>query len=252
MTSEVRSTSADKRPATPRRGRERAPSPLRTCIITKQELPQDHLIRFVIDPGGAVVADLAGKLPGRGVYVTATRAAVAEAARKGVFARGFKRQVTVADGLVTDLDGQLERASKQAFSLARKAGLVTTGFQKVDAEISAGRAEVLLHARDGRPDGIGKLDRKFRAVQSEKGGTATIFTCFSSDDLSLAIGGENVIHAAMAAGGQTRAFVRCVERLQHFRMTSDARGAAGADEFPVDNAFSGMDQAGTDQNERYE
>lgn len=252
MTDETRSLNACSRPAAQQRGRGGSSHPVRTCIVTKQDLPQSDLLRFVCGPDGTVVPDLAGKLPGRGVYVTATRAAVMEASKKGAFSRAFKRQVTVPADLAVVIDERLVGSARQAFSLARKAGLVSTGFQKVEAEIAAGRVAVLVHARDGRPDGIGKLDRKYRAVQAESGRPALIFTGFSSDELSLAIGGENVIHAALAAGGQTRAFVRCVERLQRFRVTGDAKGTAGVVDPLVDHVFSSTDQAGTDQNERYE
>ncbi|HRK18580.1 MAG TPA: RNA-binding protein [Hyphomicrobiaceae bacterium] len=252
MTDETRSQGADNPPAAPQRGRGGASHPVRTCIVTKQDLPQSDLLRFACGPDGTVVADLAGKLPGRGVYVTAARAAVVEAAKKGAFSRAFKRQVAVPADLAELIEARLADAARQAFSLARKAGLVSTGFQKVEAEIAAGRVAVLVHAGDGRPDGIGKLDRKYRAVQADSGRPALIFTGFSSDELSLAIGGKNVIHAALAAGGQTRAFVRCVERLQRFRVTGDAKGTAGVINPLADHVFSSTDQAGTDQNERYE
>ena len=55
--------------------------------------PVADLIRFVIGPDGEAVPDLKRKLPGRGVWVTATQDALADAIKRKVFARGFKRDV---------------------------------------------------------------------------------------------------------------------------------------------------------------
>ena len=68
---------------------------VRQCLVTRTTAPAGELIRFVCDPDGKVVPDLKRELPGRGVWVTATRAAVEEAERKRLFSRGFKEQGTV-------------------------------------------------------------------------------------------------------------------------------------------------------------
>jgi predicted RNA-binding protein YlxR (DUF448 family) len=190
---------------------------VRTCIVSRRELPQDALIRFVVGPDGVVFPDITGRLPGRGVYIAAQHDLVADAVKRSAFARAFKRAVVVAPDLVTEVERLLALQARQALSLAKKAGLVTTGFAKVDADVAAGRAAALVHALDGRPDGIGKLDRKFRAVQLDRGQAVRIVALFTSDELSLAIGRENVVHAALARGGQTKSFLRCCARLQSYR-----------------------------------
>ena len=63
-----------------------ATGPLRRCIVTRQVLPKEALLRFVIDPAGAVVPDGAGKLPGRGLWVKAERAALMVRVRDAGFA----------------------------------------------------------------------------------------------------------------------------------------------------------------------
>lgn len=249
MKREVRTTAHDQGPAALKRSRVQGEAAIRTCIVTREEKAQDALLRFVLAPDGSVVADIAGRLPGRGVYVTARRTFVQEAVKRSLFARAFKKAVAVAPDLCAVVDNLLVIQARQALSLAKKAGLVTSGFGKVEAEIGGRRVAVLLHAADGRPDGIGKLDRKFRAVQSARGQPAPIIAGFNSAELSLAMGGENVIHAALAAGGQTRVFLRCCARLQSFRMLDGQVSEARGDAVLAKDVLSITDQAGTDQNE---
>ena len=58
--------------------------PLRLCAVSRVHKPPEELIRFVAGPDGAIVPDLARRLPGRGVWVDATREAVDAAAGIGV------------------------------------------------------------------------------------------------------------------------------------------------------------------------
>ena len=69
--------------------KDRDDGPERKCIATGEIQPKEGLIRFVLGPDGQVVADVLGKLPGRGVYVTASRSALDTAVKKRLFARGF-------------------------------------------------------------------------------------------------------------------------------------------------------------------
>lgn len=43
--------------------------PLRTCVVTKEQLPKQELLRVVRTPEGNVVTDETGKLNGRGAYI---------------------------------------------------------------------------------------------------------------------------------------------------------------------------------------
>src|SRR5712671_1654459 len=77
---------------------------VRMCAVSREVRPIDELIRFVVAPTGEVMADLKRKLPGRGLWVSASRRAVAEAVRRHQFKRGFKRDVRVAPTLATDTE----------------------------------------------------------------------------------------------------------------------------------------------------
>ncbi|MGZ5914868.1 MAG: RNA-binding protein, partial [Hyphomicrobium sp.] len=104
-----------------------------------------------------------------------------------------------------------------ALSLANKAGLVTTGFEKVEALLSGGRAAALLQGADAAEDGKRKLDRKFAAIQRDSGKAAPVVDWLTIEQLSLAIGRSNVVHAALKQGGATQRFLRGAERLRRYR-----------------------------------
>jgi len=201
---------------------------LRLCAATRLARPPEELIRFVAGPDGAIVPDLARKLPGRGVWVTAERQLVEQAIRTRAFARSLKRQVQVSQDLGGLVDRLLRDRVGALLSLANKAGLVVIGFAKIDAALEAGTVAALLHGSDASRDGCDKLDRKFRAISAAAGRTAAILTPFTVDEMSLAIGRPNVVHAALIPGGATDRFLSEAERLGRYRSGSGTSGP-GAD-----------------------
>ena len=115
--------------------------PLRLCAVGRVQLPVDEMVRFVAGPDGIVVPDLARRLPGRGVWVELSRARLAEGVRKSVFARSLKRKVTAPADLVERVETLLLKRVLDGLALANKAGLVVSGFSRVDAalDIFSGR-----------------------------------------------------------------------------------------------------------------
>jgi len=190
---------------------------LRRCIVTRAERPQEDLIRFVAGPDDDIVPDLARRLPGRGVWVTAELAAVESAIKAKAFSKGLKRQVTVSPDLARTVEALILKRALEALSLANKAGLVSSGFEKVEALLDSGRAGVLLHGADAATGGRQKLDRKFRAIQGDKGQEAPIVDWLTVEQLSLAIGQSNVVHAGLTNGGATKRFLSEAERLRRYR-----------------------------------
>lgn len=181
----------------------------RRCIATGESQPRAGLIRFVADPEGAVTPDLAEKLPGRGVWVAANRAALEKAVAKNLFSRGLKRAVTVADELVAQVEGLLSRRLVEAIALARKAGLAVCGFERCREALYGGKVTLLFAAMDGAEDGKAKL----RGHAED----AKISPVLSSEELGLAFGRESVIHAALLGGGATTRAIREARRLEGFR-----------------------------------
>ena len=195
--------------------------PRRQCDVTRVERPITELIRFVADPDDRIVPDLAAKLPGRGVWVTASREVLAAAIRQNAFAKSLKRKVQVDADLAGRVDHLLAEQARSAFSFARKAGLVVTGFTKIDAAIGDGGVIALVHASDASADGAAKLDRKLRAIAQARGRIALIIQPFTSGEMSLAIGRDNVVHAALTEGGTSRKFLSQADKLGQYRRSLD-------------------------------
>lgn len=181
--------------------------PVRQCAVGRTRGPEDYLLRFVLDPEKRVVPDLKRKLPGRGVWVTATREAVNSAARQKSFAKGFRQPVTVDPDLAAAVEELLRRAALQNLALANKAGCVVAGFAKVEKALAGDRRMVLLHASDAAPDGRRKLDRMVPKGAGAGEETSSPLACFTSDEVSAALGRHNVMHAAITADGAGRNFI---------------------------------------------
>ena len=182
--------------------------PERRCIVTGDVQPKAGLVRFVVSPEGVIVPDLAGKLPGRGIWVTADRTAIETAAKKGLFARAARKPVAVPEGLSDMVEAGLARRVVDLISLARKAGRAVAGFEKVKGWLADGKAKVLLQASDGSDRGKGKL-------WTPQGGRW--FGCLTSSELGLAFGRDSVIHGALAAGGLSRRVVEEAAKLTGLR-----------------------------------
>ncbi len=187
----------------------------RTCIVTREEGDADALIRFVAAPDGTVTPDLKRRLPGRGVWVTAKKSIVETAVKRGLFARTLKSEAKAGETLADDVDRLLEASALSALALAKKAGLVITGFAKVDGNVRQGNVFLLLHGTDAAADGIRKLGQGVHNVEEAK--RPVVRSVFSSDQMDLALGGQNVIHAAALHGGASKALLKMIERLEHYR-----------------------------------
>jgi uncharacterized protein len=212
-----RQTKEETAVAPPRDDRRDKAATTRFCALTRQERPVSELLRFVAGPEDRIFLDLARKLPGRGVWITADRESVDAAVRKGAFSRSLKRKLAVPSDLADQVQSQLARHAIQLLSIANKAGLLVTGFDKVTAVIELGQASILLHGKDAASGGRQKLDSKLNAVCRAAGKAATIIDCFTIDELSLAIGRPNVVHAALKAGGATDRFLESTARLTQYR-----------------------------------
>jgi predicted RNA-binding protein YlxR (DUF448 family) len=201
----------------PRDGRKGS---VRTCIATRSKGAPEAMVRFVVGPDGAVVPDLAGRLPGRGAWISLQRAAVETAVKRRAFARAFRREVAVDPALADHLDRLLEKAALEGLSLANKGGAVVCGFTKVADAIAAGPIAALIHACEAADDGTDKLDRALRGAlsgYSDPNGETPIVRLFTVEQLNLALGRSNVIHAAVLAGPASSGFLARTNRLGQYR-----------------------------------
>jgi predicted RNA-binding protein YlxR (DUF448 family) len=195
----------------------------RMCAATRAVKPVEDLIRFVVGPHG-VVPDLKRKLPGRGLWVTADRKTLADAVARNVFARGFKREVRADAALVELTERLLTSSVLDALAIVGKSGLAVAGFSKVEAALAREQSMALLHAAEAKPDGIRKLAGVSRRRADAE--PAHVVTAFTSDQLGLALGRSNVIHAALLAGPATSTFLTRFARLARFRAGHGATAKA--------------------------
>ena len=195
----------------------------RRCIVTGQSGDADALIRFVAGPDGDVVPDLKRSLPGRGCWVTATRAMVDRAASKNLFARALRRKVSVPVELGALIDHLLVRQATSALSMARKAGCLVSGAAKVDKALRDGHALALIHAAEAAPDGVRKLDQARRATVHLGGPDVAVFRLLDAEQMGLAFAGGNVIHAAVLDGHAGHAALRRLIALRDYRNGSSER-----------------------------
>jgi hypothetical protein len=192
-----------------------APGSERLCAATGEVTPVADMIRFVLAPDGSVVPDLKRRLPGRGIWITATRPALCSALARKAFARSFRREVRVAGDLVDSTERLLERAALDALGMAHKAGRAILGFAKVAAALGRERVAALIHASDAGQDGTRKLNACLQQCPNIE--NIVIINTFAISQLDLAFGRANVVHAVLVAGPETEAFLARVARLERFR-----------------------------------
>lgn len=194
------------------RTKDRTAAAERRCIVSGEVKPVGELIRFVVGPDGAIVPDLLGKLPGRGIWVSANREALETAVSKNLFARAARQPVKVPDDLVDQVEAGLVDRVVHLISLARKAGQAVAGYEKVKDWLAKEQARVLIQATDGSERGKTKLSTPY-------GGRYV--GCLTGSELGLAFGRENVIHSALAGSGLTSRVVEDAAKLSGLRKTTD-------------------------------
>ena len=213
--------------------------PERTCIVTRRAGPPGGLLRFVIGPDGAVVPDIAGRLPGRGAWVTPTAAAVGQAVKRKAFSRAFKQEVAAGPDLPEIVDAALLRDVRGALALANKAGAALAGFGKVEAAIGSGEVAALLHAREAADDGRRKLAAALRRRGPDTMSAVPTFDDLGGDDLDVALGRSGVVHAALLAGPGSQG---CLARWRRLRIFRGLDGAADGRPDTVGGNRNGRDR----------
>ena len=187
--------------------------PERRCIVTRNEGPKSGLIRFVVGPGGEVVPDITGRLPGRGMWVSASSATLDEAVARKAFPRAARQPVAVPEDLAERVESLLARYLVDLLALARRAGESVAGREKVLAVLQAGKAVLLMQASDG--------SKRERAEIRPPDGQKTRFCCLNGNELGMAFGRDRVIHAAVLAGGLAERIEIESLRLSGFRDPDD-------------------------------
>lgn len=187
--------------------------PVRQCAVTRERLAQTEMVRFVLSPDMVVTPDINSKLPGRGVWVKADRQTIELAAAKGAFARGFKMQVKVPDGLVDQVEGLLLKRCQSVLGMAKKAGGVILGYDQVKDALRNRTHGILLEASDGAEDGRNKVYFLAKALYS----SVNVAGALTSAELGMAFGRERVIHGLVRKGAIAKTWTLAYRRLTGFR-----------------------------------
>jgi predicted RNA-binding protein YlxR (DUF448 family) len=201
--------------------------PSRKCVATGKLLPKEAMVRFVAGPDGLIFPDTGNELPGRGAWVTAERKAIEKAASKGQLAKALEAKVP--PGLTDLVETLLLKRALGMLGFAKKAGLIVTGFERVKEtldkhEVGLARIAVLVEASDGALDGRRSVVAKARAIEID----APLCGMFTSDELSMALGAANVIHACLLSagpGGLHARFLEEIGRTAGFRAMTPAAWA---------------------------
>jgi predicted RNA-binding protein YlxR (DUF448 family) len=171
------------------------------------------LIRFVVGPGNVVCPDLGAELPGRGLWLSAERDVLHTACAGNLFAKGFRAAVSVDADLADRVEALMAARCVNLLGLARRAGAVAAGYEKVRAMLEAGDAGVLVVASDAAVEGRRKVVRLGRG--------ASVVSLFSAAELAQALGREHVVYVAVAAGRLAARIIVEASRLAGFRHQLD-------------------------------
>lgn len=185
----------------------------RRCIVTGEIRPKNELIRFAAGPGGSVVPDLAGKLPGRGLWLLARRDVIHTACARNAFARAARAPLRPASDLAERVESLLVLRCMELLGLARRAGMAAGGFEKVAARISSGVAGVLIQARGAAEDGR----RKLRTMACARVPPVPVVECLEAGDLERVFGDRPFIHVVLNRGTLARRFCDEAARLEGLR-----------------------------------
>ena len=217
--------------------------PERRCILTGEHGPRAVLIRLAVGPDNQVAADLSTKLPGRGAWITADRALLEKSMTgkgggklRGALARAFKsNDLKLPDDLPDQIAAGLERRALDRLGLENKAGNLIWGHERIGEAILKGKIRLLLHASDARPDGTGKLEAKRRGASPD---TASIVLPVGRDQLSMALGRENVVHAAISNAASAARIIETLQRWAAFNGSSVASVSDDENEDQADAAVA--------------
>ena len=191
----------------------------RECCVTKANLPKSELIRFVVGPDEQIYPDVTGKAGGRGVWVSANATHVVEAQKSNRFARALKMQVKLPDDLAALTREHLQRYLIGALQLARKGGFLVLGAAKVRSALEKDKVAALITAADASDDGRRKMQQLIRVLELDD--TLPKIDELNAEQLSLAFGGKNVIHAALTGGAAANSAKERHKRLVQFDAKTD-------------------------------
>jgi len=217
--------------------------PERSCILTREAASRDMLIRLALGPDNMVMPDIRAKAPGRGAWIAVNREALEKAQAngklKGALARAFKQPVSAPDDLGERIETALRQSALDRLGLEARAGTLLSGSEKIETAARKGDVHLLIHAGDASADGNRKLDQAWRVGGGEEQGLV-----FPADRaiLSLALGRQNVVHAALIDRAAAQRVRHALERWRAFagKTVGVSAVAAGTPDASADDVNEGI------------
>ena len=203
-----------------------AGGPLRQCAVTREQHETDYLIRFVRSPDGIAVPDIAGRMPGRGVWIKCYRGTLEKGLKSDVFSRAFKQKTAPMEQIADEVESQLARRCTGLIGMAKKSGVAVLGFDQVRAYLRKDEPGWLLEASDGAKDGRNKVHFLAKAMYDD----VKVAGALSSAELGMAFGRDHVIHALLERGSLSQAFGVAYRRLTGFRSAPEISWFSGRHE----------------------
>ena len=161
---------------------------LRKCILSGEISDKAGLLRFTLTPDNQVIPDFKKKLPGKGMYVKNSKQALSTAVAKNLFSKAAKRPVKVDAGLVELTENLLRKKGLDTISLARKAGVLLTGMEKVLEAIKKDKVAFVLEAKGAGDDGHKRILGAAKNLE--------IFNLYDVEELDKALDKVNTVHIA--------------------------------------------------------
>lgn len=161
----------------------------RKCVATGAVKPLDGLLRFVKTEDGRLIPDFNKKLPGRGLYVSNSRRILQKALKKNMFVRSIQQNLKISDGFAEMVEHLLYRKGLDAINLARKAGALLTGFEKVKDSIVKNKVAFLIEASDAGQDGTEKMAAISKGLE--------VFKLYKTEEMDAALNKMNTVHVAV-------------------------------------------------------
>lgn len=179
------------------------------CIVSGEDMPRTQMIRFVLGPDNTIFPDLTEKLPGDSFWVKADKEVLKKAIWRNSFTTAARRAVTVPKDLAEQIQIGLLKQSLETINLARKAGLLTQGFAKVEEVLKQHKAGLYIVASDAKENGREKLEKLAKNIP--------VLTTWTSSQLSASLGVDNAVHIVLAPGGLTDKLLTIANKLKDFQ-----------------------------------
>lgn len=186
--------------------------PLRRCIVTRESAAKETMLRFVLGPNRELVPDLAARLPGRGMWLSARRDVLERALSRGAFAKAARGPVHLPPDLRERIEDALIGRIRDLLGFARRAGQVVSGFQQVREWLQANRVGLLVEASDG------SAAERERLVGRRK---VPVVTVLPAVELGAVFGRDHAVHVAVAPGRLAESIALEAARYQGVSGASD-------------------------------